>query len=132
MRSRSSYARPFDRVRDIQREAEQRFRETERELQAKLIATDERLRALQRPAADQGEALLTAEQQQEINRFLLEKVRIRKELRTVQRDLRKDIDALESNLRFVNMGLMPLFIGFVALIVSLVRSRARRVRHTAA
>ena len=133
VRSRASYARPFDRVREIQREAEERFRQTERELQARLLETDERLRALQKPAAEGGgEALLNAEQQQEIEQFLQEKVRIRKELRTVQRDLRKDIEALQSNVRFVNIGLVPLMIGLTAMLVVLIRARGRRARYAAA
>ena len=69
---------------------------------------------------------MSAEQQQEIERFQAERVRLRRELREVQHQLRQDIDRLETRLKFVNIGLVPLLIGFAAALVALTRGRRRR------
>lgn len=126
VRSRASYARPFERVREIRRDAEAQFRAKEEELQQQLQDTDRRLRELQQPGGEGMDSYLTSEQQAEIERFLEEKVRIRKELRAVQRDLRKDIDRLEAQTRFMNIGLVPLVIAIAALGVGVWRTRRRR------
>ncbi len=127
VRSRASYARPFERVREIRRNAEAQYRAKEEELQRELLQTDQRLRELQKPAAEGVESYLTPEQQAEIERFVEEKVRIRRELREVQHDLRKDIDHLEARLRFANIGLVPLVIGLMAVVAGLARTRRRRI-----
>ena len=51
---------------------------------------------------------------------------IRKQLRDVQRDLRRDIDNLETRLKFFNIGLIPLLIALGTLAVGLVRMRRAR------
>ncbi|HAC33461.1 MAG TPA: ABC transporter [Gammaproteobacteria bacterium] len=125
VRSRGTYARPFDRVVDLGKAAEERFRATERQLQARLQETDQRLSELQKQAQGADAALLDEQARLEIDNFLQEKVAIRKQLRTVQHDLRKDIEALEARLKFINIGLVPLLIGFVALLAMVTQSRRR-------
>ena len=51
----------------------------------------------------------------EVQRFLSQRSRIRKELRSVQRELDKSIDDLGTTLKVVNIGLMPLLLTFIAV-----------------
>lgn len=112
VRNRGTFARPFTLVEDIQREAEQKFREKEKELQARLQETDQKIRELQRQKKGEGNPLtLNVQQQQEIEKFRAEKIKIRKELRNVQHELHKNIASLETQMKFINIGLMPLLIG---------------------
>ena len=53
-------------------------------------------------------------------------MRIRKELRQVQHQLRSDIDTLESRLKFVNIGLVPLLIGLGGIAVGVRQAQRRR------
>ena len=53
---------------------------------------------------------MTAEQEQEVQRFLDEQVRIRRELRTVRLNLDRDIERLGTWLKAANIGLVPLAI----------------------
>lgn len=126
VRNRGSFARPFTAVEALQQEAEQSFREKEKELQTRLQETDQKLRDLQSQKQKDNAIALTVEQQQEIARFRDEKIKIRKELRNVQHELQKDIEGLESWMKFINIGLMPLLIGFGGMILSLYRSRRKR------
>lgn len=129
IRGRATSTRPFTTVQDIQRRAEDRFRDTESQLQQELTDTEQRLNELQTgQQQDGGGALiLSAEQRQELDRFRDRQVDIRRELRQVRRQLDADIDSLGSWLKFINVWLLPVVLTFaVAGIVWWRRRRARR------
>jgi ABC-type uncharacterized transport system involved in gliding motility auxiliary subunit len=126
VRSQGTYARPFTVVQAMNRAAQEEFRAAEQRLQEELQQTERKLSELQSSRGEQAGPLMSAEQQQEIARFQAERVRLRRELRGVQHSLRQDIDRLETRLKFVNIGLIPLLIGFAAALVVLTRGRGRR------
>ncbi|GAB4350687.1 MAG: GldG family protein [Immundisolibacter sp.] len=126
VRSQGTYARPFTVVQAMNRAAQEKFRAAEQRLQAQLQQTEQKLAQLQAGRADQTGPLLSAQQQREIERFQDERVRLRRELREVRHQLREDIDRLEARLKFINIGLVPLLIGFAAVLVLLTRGRGRR------
>lgn len=120
IRSRGRFARPFVVVEELQRQAENRFRETENVLQQRLAATEAKLSELQSP--DPGQALeLSAEQEAALHNFMQEKLSIRKELREVRYQLNADIEALGRTLKFVNIALIPLLLTLGVLLAWLWR-----------
>ena len=123
IRARGTYSRPFTRVQALRRQADAQFRQTEQRLQAELTETESRLSELQDARTDQGSLLMSDEQQAEIQRFLDEQVRIRQELRGVQRNLDRSIERLGTVLQFINIGLVPLLLTAVALSAVIVRRR---------
>lgn len=125
LKSRATYVRPFDRVETLQREADARFRETEQQLQAELDETERRLSELQQAREDQGSLLMSPEQQQELDRFREEQLRIRQQLRTVQRELDSSILSLGAWLKFMNIFLIPVGLALIALAAHLLK-RSRR------
>jgi len=127
VRSRGSATRSFTKLEEIQKEAEQKFREKEKELQARLEETEKKITGLQ-SQKQQGDntIILSVEQQQEIENFRQEKIKIRKELRNVQHELRKDIENLENRMKFLNIGLIPLLIGVGGFGLSFYRNRRKR------
>jgi len=118
-------------VQDLQREAEDQFRETEQVLEARIAETEAKLANMQSSENPGGTAILSEEQTQAIAEFRRELVATRKELRDVQLALRKDIEGLGSQLAFLNIGLVPLLIGCIAILVSWVRRQRRRRAHAA-
>ena len=124
IRARGTYSRPFTRVQALRRQADAQFRQTEQQLQAELTETENRLSELQDARTDQGSLLMSDEQQAEIQRFLDEQVRIRQELRAVQRNLDRSIEQLGTVLQFINIGLVPLLLTAVALSAVVVRRRS--------
>ncbi len=127
LRSRKRATRPFSRVDELRREAEAQFRNEQRSLQQKLDDLDGRLQELQKKREDGGkDLLLSPEQRKEIDRFRQEQVKTRKDLRAVQRNLDKNIERLGSVLKFLNIALVPLLIGLLAIAVGLFRSAQRR------
>ena len=126
VRSRGSFARPFDRVEDLRREAETRYRAQEQRLEAELDETERNLAELQTAREDQDVLLLTPEQEAEILRFQEEKLRIRKALRDVRRELDASIESLGTTLKVVNIGLVPGLVALAALFAGLWGGRRRR------
>jgi ABC-type uncharacterized transport system involved in gliding motility auxiliary subunit len=127
LRSRATYSRPFTTVEALQRDADAAFRATEQRLQAELAETERRLGELQSARDDTTSLLMSPEQQQEIQRFLDQQVRIRQELRAVRRNLDQSIEQLGTTLKIVNIAVVPLALTVFALLVVFVRRR-RMVR----
>ena len=125
IRARGTYSRPFTRVQELRRQADAQFRQTEQRLQAELSETENRLSELQDARTDQGSLLMSDEQQAEIQRFLDQQVRIRQDLRAVQRNLDRSIERLGTVLQIINIGLVPLLLTVVALSTVVVRRRRR-------
>lgn len=123
IRARASFSRPFTTVEELRREADARFRETEQQLEARLQETEQRLSELQEARTDQGSLLMSPEQQEEIQQFLDEQVRIRSELRSVRRNLDSSIERLGMILRVINIALVPLLLSLAAVAVALLRRR---------
>ena len=126
VRNRGSFSRPFTFVRAIQQEAEQRYRQKEQMLQDRLRATRQKIRDLQRKREDQSTLILSAEQQEETVRFRQELLSTRKELRSVQHELQKNIEGLETVVKFLNIGFIPLLIGVGGVIISLYKVRRKQ------
>ena len=114
LRSRGEFSRPFTVVEEIRRDAETQFRAQEQELQTRLEETEQKIAQLQQEGSE-GALLLSQEQAAEIEEFRLEQIKTRKELRAVQHELQKNIERLGTLLKFINIGLIPLFIALLAL-----------------
>ncbi len=133
IRGRETALRPFEKVESLRREAEARFSEVEKNLKAELEQTELNLRQLQegRSGDEGGMLLLSQEQQDELGRFMERRSQIRKELREVQHDLRRDINQLGAFLKLINILIMPLLITvLLAVIVKNSRQRKKRVVQT--
>lgn len=128
LRSRGVSDRPFTLVKDIQQEAESRFRAKEQELQERLKETEKKLAELRgrdAGAKTSTQAVLTPEQLKEIETFRGQMLATRAELRDVQLSLRSNIEGLQSKVRFLNVAAMPLAIAVFAILLGLWRRRRR-------
>ena len=123
MRSRESYSRPFTRVMDLRRQAENEFRLTEQRLQQELRDTEAKLGELKATRSEGSTLILSPEQVAELDRFKQERLRVRKELRQVQRGLDQDIEDLGSRIKAINIGLVPLLIVIGSFLSFLIRRR---------
>ena len=123
IRTRATSARPFDRVEEIRVAAEKSFRVTEERLQAELDETERRLSDLQAAKGEGDLMVISDEQQAEIERFMNRRLEIRRELRQVQHDLRRDIDRLDTQVKVINIVLVPALVMVVALVYAIRRKR---------
>ena len=126
LRTRTASQRPFTVVRDLQAKAQAQFQQEEQALTQRLTDTQQRLHELEQGGgAKSGQAGLTAAQQSEVERFRRELVDTRTQLRDVQHNLRKDIDALGARLAFINIVLVPMLVALFAIGLAALRRRRR-------
>jgi ABC-type uncharacterized transport system involved in gliding motility auxiliary subunit len=127
VRGRASFDRPFGRVQKLRRVANERFHAKEQELEQELQSTETKLTALQSKGGDKASnsVLLTPEQEQELEHFQQEKLRIRKELRAVRAGLDAEIRTLGNTLKFVNIIVVPVLFVAIALLLAAWRRRRR-------
>ena len=83
LRSRGLSARPFELVQKIQNEAENKFRAKERSLVGELEEVEKKIQELQTNKRAKGAAVLSPEQQAEIDNFRARVMEIRRELRLI-------------------------------------------------
>ncbi len=126
IRTRGRYSRPFTRLIDLQREADDRLRTEEADLLGRLAETEQSLAELSQ--TEEGEPLpqVTPEIQAEIDRFNGELLDTRRRLRDVQYQLTRDIERLGSNLKWINAGLVPGLLTILLLGSYLRRQRQRK------
>lgn len=129
LRTRATNDRPFTVVKKLQADAQARFQQKADSLQAKLTDTQNRLRALEQGASTNGQPStstgITPEQKAEIDKFKHDLIQTRADLRDVQHNLRREVDALGSLLAFINIALVPLLVAIFAIVLAVIRRRRR-------
>lgn len=123
IRSRGRYSRPFTRVIDLQREADDRLRVEEAELLDRLAETEASLAELNQTEDGQPLGRITPEIQAEVDRFNEELLDTRRRLRDVQYQLTEDIEQLGARLKAINTGLIPILLTLFLMVVGYMRSR---------
>lgn len=131
LRSRGSFSRPFSKVQEIEREAQERWAQQEQLFQAQLNTTNQKIRQLQSQGGGEeaGGQVLTTEVFEEIKKLRQERSNVQKELREVRRKLREDKEALGVRLFLVNTFFMPMVLILGSLLwASVQRDKARKSR----
>lgn len=123
VRSRASLTRPFTVVRRMQTQAEEQYRAKIQELEKDLEATQQRLNSMQVSKQDGQRFILSPEQQEELENFREKEAELRKELKSVRRNLRKDIDSLENNIKWMNIAGMPFLVTLGGIALALVKRK---------
>lgn len=128
VRGRATFTRPFERVEALRRAADDRFRAKEQELERQLRETEDKLTALQSKRSDKSSIILTPEQEKELDQFQEEKVSIRKQLRAVRAGLDEDIKGLGSEVKIINIIVVPFAFAVAVLLIAIWRKRQRLSR----
>jgi ABC-type uncharacterized transport system involved in gliding motility auxiliary subunit len=127
IRGRATSQRPFATVEAIKRNADDRFRAKEQELQRELQETERKLAELQSAKSQDQAMILSPAQKSELDNFLKRKTDVRKELRDVRRSLDADIESLGTRVKFLNIVLVPLLVTLVAVGFAVWQARRRKV-----
>lgn len=124
IRSRKRTNRPFEKVLDLERKAIDAWQQQEQALEQRLHETQQRINEMQAGREDQQDFLvLTPEQVEAIEHFRQEEAAIKRELRNVRRNLRKDIERLGIKVKAINIGLMPLLVAITGIGFGIYRRR---------
>ena len=125
LRSRGQSIRPFTLVDNMQNRAEAQFHATEQKLQSHLDDMQKKLQSLRTDASGNQGAVITPEQREAITAARADILQTRRQLRTVQLDLRRDISRLQTELRVVDIGAVPVLLVLAAIGLGIARRQAR-------
>lgn len=114
IRSRGSVSRPFDKVDRIRRTAEQAYRESQTRLLAELDTVQAGINGLQVDGRIPENRLNDAD----YRALAADKVRLRQELRRIQRELNADVERLGQRVKAVNIFGMPLLLLAIAAVLA--------------
>ncbi len=128
LRSRAAFSRPLTVIRKMEAEAQQSYLGKIKALEDSLNQTQEKLQALQKGRAGASSAILTPEQQSEIENFRKKAVEARKDLKELRKNLRMETDTLEFWTKVINIGLVPLLVALLGIVLALVKRRKVRAR----
>jgi ABC-type uncharacterized transport system involved in gliding motility auxiliary subunit len=129
VRSRATASRPFTVVKEMEAEAAQAYLGKIKQLEDSLQETRKKLESLQKTKAPAGGgAILSAEQQTEVENFRKRAADTRRELKDVRRELRSETEALEFWTKVVNIGAVPLLVALAGIAIAIVRRRRRAAR----
>lgn len=126
LRASGSYNRPFELVQQIRREAEQEYLAEKQRLEEELRQTQQKIQELRSGEPQNGEVILTEQQQEEIDKFREQLVQTRKELRRVQHKMREDIESLGTTLKLINIAAAPALVALAAIGLGMYRASRRR------
>lgn len=132
LRSRAPAPRRMDMIDDLERDAQEAMESREEELRADLEATEARLAQLQAQGRGSGAfagnlgAELTPEEAAVVRELEARVGEVRGQLRRTERELRGDVDRLETLVVFVNVWLMPLLVAGAGLFFFWRRQRRGR------
>lgn len=127
IRSRGKTDRPFTRVLELSRHAQERWMLEERDLEQKLQNVQERLNQLQAKKDDKQRFIMSPEQEAEVAKFKQEMVENRRQLKEIRKRLREGIEALGMRIKIINILLMPLLVAAAGIGFYLYR-RTKSVR----
>ena len=129
VRSRATASRPFTVVKQMEAEASQAYLGKIKSLEDSLQETRKKLESLQKtkvPAG--GSAILSPEQQAEVESFRKRAADTRRELKEVRRELRSETEALEFWTKVFNIAAMPLVVALAGIGIAIVRRRRRAAK----
>ncbi|MBN2144347.1 MAG: GldG family protein [Candidatus Aureabacteria bacterium] len=122
IRSRGKFARPFTRVKEIEKHAESRWLEEEKSLNQRVEEINTRIQAIMQQQ-DANKALTDTAIVDELQKFRNEKAETQKKLRTVRKNLRQEKEELGTQLFLINTFLVPFLILLYGLRVMILRGR---------
>lgn len=122
VRSRAVSSRPFTVVQEMEAKAQEKHRQTLQNLESGLQETQKKLNELQQHKKDSGQRfVLSPEQQAEIEKFRKQEAQAKGEVKKARKELRKDVESLQSFLRGVNIAGVPLMVTGAGLILYFMR-----------
>ena len=114
--------KPFVKISELERKAEEKFLSEEQALAEKLGKMENKIQQLTKNNENESD-VLSPQTIKAIEGFKSEMMTTRAELRNVKFNLRRDVENLKSTIMFINIGLLPTIVAALALLIALRRPR---------
>ncbi len=127
-RSRATMNRPFTRIRDIQAKAEARFLEEVKKLEEERANVQRRINELQAKKEGNQRFILSPEQKAELKKLRETEAQTARKLKEVRKELRKEVDSLQTTLKWLNIAGMPLLVSIFGLVVAIYNQKRKAAK----
>ena len=128
MRSRATMNRPFTKVRELQAKAEERFANKIKELEKSESDLNQKINDLVRGKQPGQHVILSDEAKKEWSEVQRKRTDVRATLKQERKNLRKDIDSLQTRLQWTNILAMPLAVAAAGVALALVKRKKTAAR----
>jgi ABC-type uncharacterized transport system involved in gliding motility auxiliary subunit len=110
VRSRATQNRPFTLVKQMEAEAQDRYRSRIKELEDSLADTQRQLNEMQQKKESGQRYILSPDQQQAVENYRKKEAEVKIQLKDERKKLRHDIDGLENRLKWFNIAAVPILV----------------------
>ena len=129
IRSRNPMSRPLTRYNELRAKAELNYKDRIRELERELLAIGRSVRQIRNAARSSKDGIrLSPEQKRLLREYNAKTAQITRELKEVRKQLRADLNRLDTWLRVVNLAAVPLLVILAGLIWACLRFSKWRKR----
>lgn len=123
IRSRGRLQRPFSRVAELFQAAERKFNEEVKALTGRIAEIESRIAAYSETADAASFDQMPTRIKEDLRKFRMELLPVRRKLRAVRRQIRNEVDSLGRRLTIVNLLAGPLFVLVFGCVVFTLRRR---------
>jgi ABC-type uncharacterized transport system involved in gliding motility auxiliary subunit len=124
IRSRATLNRPFTRIREMEAVANEKFQSEIKRLEDSSGEAQRKINELQAQKKDKDQRfILSPEQRTELEKLRKEEGDTRKNLKQVQKDLRKEVVSLQTRVKWINILAVPLAVAATGIIIAVVKRR---------
>jgi ABC-type uncharacterized transport system involved in gliding motility auxiliary subunit len=123
LRSRASINRPFTRLKAMEAEAGRQWESKVKELETEKSETERKLQELQSSKQGNEQFILSPEQQKEMENFQKTASQVNKQIKEVQKQLRRETDSLEFWTKVINIGAMPVLVAITGIVLAVVKRK---------
>lgn len=128
VRSRGSMNRPFTVVKEMQAQANARFQAEIAKLQKEADEANQKLNEMQGKKQGNQRFVLSAEQQEEMEKFKQKRADANKKLKKVRRELAQDIDSLELRTKVINIAAVPFLVAVAGIALAVIRKQKTKAQ----
>jgi ABC-type uncharacterized transport system involved in gliding motility auxiliary subunit len=124
VRSRATVVHPFTRIRDMETSANEKFQGEIKRLEESRADAQKKINDLQAQRKDKDQRFfLTKEQSAELAKLRAEEVETGKRLKQVKKDFRKEVVALQTKVKWINILAVPLAVAASGLVLAVVKRK---------
>jgi ABC-type uncharacterized transport system involved in gliding motility auxiliary subunit len=124
VRSRATLIRPFTRVKEMEMAANEKFQSEIKRLEESAADSQRKINEMQAQKKDKDQRfILSPEQRTELEKLRKEEASTRKNLKKVQKDLRKEVVSLQTRIKWINILAVPLAVTVTGILIAIVNRR---------
>jgi ABC-type uncharacterized transport system involved in gliding motility auxiliary subunit len=128
IRSRATMARPFTKMRELQAQAEERFAAKINELKKSEQELSQKINEMLQGKQPGQQIILSDEAKKEWEEVEKKRVEVSKARREEERNLNREINALQTKLQWTNILVMPLVVTLVGVALALIKRQKTAAR----